>query len=287
MVKTKKKTKIDKTKCSPKNSQNYFSCFNKKSLIKIIKSWNKYYPKSKIVYKDSQSVSVLWKKIDTKFKKVCSNEWCWVNQPVVKDLGDDEIKNTFKPRMPSKWASNKNEWLTTTDIQNVLKQYQQKYSDFMFIGAVPIDFDKVLDPGHCVINELCKINLTRMLKKNKTKLGVVFNLDPHDQPGSHWVALYGDFVNNMIFYFDSYGVEPPEEVITLMKRLQKQGLDNNKNIKLMINKVRHQYKGSECGVYSINFIVKLLEGENYKKIMNTPIDDDTMEKNRFYFYLQE
>ena len=38
-----KKTKKDKRKCSPINTDNNFSCFSKKSLLKILNQWNKYY----------------------------------------------------------------------------------------------------------------------------------------------------------------------------------------------------------------------------------------------------
>ena len=34
------------------------------------------------------------------------------------------------------------------------------------------------------------------------------------------------------------------------------------------NKIRHQYKSSECGVYCINFITKLLEGKTFNQIIN-------------------
>ena len=188
--------------------------------------------------------------------------------------------------MPKEWNINKNEWLNTNDIENVLRQYQKKHHDFMFIGAVPIDFDNELSPGMCVINELCKINLDSMLKNNKTKLGIVFNLDKHDEPGSHWVALYGDFNQNKIIFFDSYGTKPPNEVIKLMKRLKTQGRSNNKRIKLYVNKTRHQYKNSECGVYSIDFITKLLEGHKFEDLYSQQIPDDVMERKRDFYFIR-
>jgi len=285
MVRTKKKTKIDKSKCSPHNRENKFTCFTKSSLIKIIESWNKYY-KKKISYKKTDTVKILWLKLDRSFKKSCDTEWCWLNQPVVKNIMDEELKTTFKPKMPTKWNSNKNEWLTTSDIQNVLRQYQKKHKDFFFVGAVPIDFDKQLSPGYCVINELCNINLKKLLARKKNKLGIVFNLDKHDEPGSHWVAMYCDFNNNNLYYFDSYGVEPPNEVMVLLKRLKQQGLELNKNINIYINKVRHQYKNSECGVYSINFITNLLGGKKYEDLINNRISDDLMENKRNFYFIK-
>ena len=133
-----KTKKIDKKKCSPKNSSNKYSCFSKESLINMIKAWNKYYKNDKIKYNSNNSVKLLWKKLDDKFKNVCNNEYCWMEQPPIKKYMDDEIKETFRPKMPSKWNINKNEWLNTNDIENVLRQYQKKHTDFVFIGAVPM-----------------------------------------------------------------------------------------------------------------------------------------------------
>ena len=41
------------------------------------------------------------------------------------------------------------------------------------------------------------------------------------------------------------------------------------NIKLYINKTRHQYKNSECGIYSIYFITKLVENNDFNGIPDT------------------
>ena len=83
---------------------------------------------------------------------------------------------------------NINTWLNTIDIGNVLNQYHQKYPDFEFIGPVPLDFDKKLT-GHCVVDELCKLSMANLYRKNKKKIRNSFNLDPHDKPGSHWVSM--------------------------------------------------------------------------------------------------
>ena len=52
---------------------------------------------------------------------------------------------------------------------------------------------------------------------------MIFNLDPHDKPGSHWVALYSDVDKGGVYYFDSYGIDTPKEVKVLMDRLSNEG----------------------------------------------------------------
>ena len=50
------------------------------------------------------------------------------------------------------------------------------------------------------------------------------------------------------------------------------------------NKVRHQYKYSECGVYSINFILRLLKGESFDNICsNITTDAQINECRKTYF----
>ena len=252
----------------------------------MLNSWNNYYENDKIQFKENDTLYNLWSHLDNKLKNICNDEFCWTKQQFMKN--NIEVLDEFRPEMPLKWKSNKNEWLTTLDIEAVMKQYEKKYNDFVFIGPVPIDFDTELHPGYCVINELCKINLNKLLKNGKRKLGVIFNLDPHDKPGSHWVSMYADFNDlNEIYYFDSYGLKEPREVTRLMERLKQQNEKiNNVQTNLHVNNIRHQFKNSECGVYSMNFILKLLEGNNYNDVKNNIVKDDDMELNREKLFIK-
>ena len=280
------RTKFRKRYCSPKNNNN-FSCFTKKSLIKILTSWNNFYSNDKIEFKESDRLYNLWLLLDTKLKNICNDEYCWTKQKFMNKAKDKEILEEFRPEMPNKWKDNKNEWLTTLDIEAVMKQYEKKHNDFVFIGPVPIDFDKELHPGYCVINELCKINLNKLKNNGKNKLGVIFNLDPHDKPGSHWVSMYADFDKlNEINYFDSYGLKEPNEVTKFMNRLKDQSNAMGRKTNINVNNVRHQFKNSECGIYSIHFILKSLEGNKFEDLKNNIIKDDDMELNREKLFIK-
>ena len=49
----------------------------------------------------------------------------------------DHLENkVFRPEGPQ----GRFEWLSTLDINKVLYQYEEKYPDFKFLGAVPLDF---------------------------------------------------------------------------------------------------------------------------------------------------
>lgn len=276
------------TKCAPgiKPNPKTCSCLSRDSLVKIASQWNNDHQDRVIKYSPNSSSSYLWKQIDSRLKDKCKYEWCWIQQEFVKRLNSEDITNSYKPIMPSSWHQNKYEWLRTDNIENVMHQYEKAYPDFTFIGPVPIDFDKKYSMGHCVVDELCKINLTDVKKDGYSKIGIVFNLDPHDKPGSHWVSMYCSIGKNKgIYYFDSFGVPPPREVDVLMHRLQQQGKDMGIKLPILANNVRHQYKNSECGVYSLFFITQLLKGKTFKKLINSPVLDETMNNKRKYFFV--
>ena len=50
------------------------------------------------------------------------------------------------------------------------------------------------------------------------------------------------------------------------------------------NKIRHQYKNSECGVYSIRFIVKMVKGANFDKLCKNKVPDDKVNKCRSVYF---
>ena len=208
----------------------------------------------------------------------CSKEDCWLE--IIKDTElRKQIQDiVFAPKQPQEWKTNKNEWLTDLDIRNVMKQYEQTYRDFKFIGPSPIDFDARVKgteinswvqntPSNktvCVWEELCKLKIKSLLNKRITKIGMVFNLDTHDMPGSHWVSLFVDLSPEtpFAFYFDSGGNPPPREVQTLMNRIVRQGAASHIKIKKIINNHRHQKENTECGMYSLFFNITMLTGDS-------------------------
>ena len=165
----------------------------------------------------------------------------------VKRLQDSTINNfTFKPKRPK----GKYQWLSTSDINKVLKQYERVFPDFVFYGPVPVDFEDIHTP-------LSKFNIKKLYNdKGKKRFGIIYNLDEHYKSGSHWVASFLDLNRNEFSFFDSYATNPPNRILNFMKKVKKYCKKKlNKDIQIKINKKRFQYANSECGVYSINFIV--------------------------------
>lgn len=165
-----------------------------------------------------------------------------------------------KPRAPESWNVNRYEWLSSDDIESVEKEYEKLFADYAFLGCVPIDFDMQDETGKCLVSTLCSTNIKKLYDDGKHRIGIVFNTDPHDGPGEHWIALFADIRPELeyprITYFDSYAHKPEKEIQKLMKRWKEQCdamAIHLKPTQLTYNKTRHQYKDSECGMYCLYF----------------------------------
>tara|TARA_Y100000389_G_scaffold78668_1_gene75446 strand:+ start:9712 stop:10554 length:843 start_codon:yes stop_codon:yes gene_type:complete len=272
--------------CAPNNkTKKKYSCYDGKSLQKLKKWWNIRHPDSKIKSKKSK---IIWNNLNQRLHYLCSNERCWLKQEFVKNNITPKMKyDTFTPDAPISWSKNINEWLSSTDIQKIMNQYEKKYTHFEFIGPSPIDFDKKLLYGECVWNELCNFSLKNLLTKNKTQIGIIFNLDPHYKSGSHWVSLFVNVPKKYIHYYDSTGEKQPKEVTLLMDKIKYQANVLNIHLKQYVNKTEHQMHNTECGMYSLYFIIQTLEGKDPSYFTNTNIKDKEMEilRNK-YFYIE-
>ena len=176
------------------------------------------------------------------------------------------------------------EWLSSVDILNVMKQYEAAHPNFEFLGPSPIDYDKHVLYGECVWEELCNFDIKRYIRRNVNKIGIIFNLDPHYKEGSHWVAVYIDIKKQHIYFFDSYGEPPHRQIKKFMNLVTRQGKSLDINFTQYENKKRHQYSDSECGMYCLYFIISLLEGTSFKTLKNKKLSDKTMLRLRKKYF---
>jgi hypothetical protein len=290
-------------KCAPSVKYSEGSCFSLESLIKIAIAYNNY-----IGIKSNKLINInigktdLVKELTNRITKCGTDQLCWLDVEWIKKIKDTNIhKNTFRPLGPQ----GRFKWLSTTDINQIIKQYENKYTDFKFLGAVPYDFEDLEELN------IGNINLDT-LTISKKKIGMVINLDEHWKRGSHWVALFADLLNDKIYYFDSYGIKPKKKISNFVKKLalwcynrhhfniqknisndimdtESQFMKLNKNkyeniMNIDFNKNRHQFKNSECGVYSVNFILRLLNGESFDKICNNITSDDQVNECRKTYF---
>jgi len=276
-----------KLRCSPKIIKKDFTCYEDETLYKLRDLWNERHKDDPIQTNDSKEI---WSILKDKMKNVCNKESCWLKQQFVEGKLDKELANSFAPKSPSEWKKKPNEWLSSMDILNVMKQYEKTYKCFEFIGPSPIDFDTRKMYGSCVWDELCNFNLNDQINNGKTKIGIVFNTDPHNKPGEHWISMFINIRKGQIFFFDSVGNKCPKEVLQFVERIKKQGEQLSKPIVFKFDEnypVEHQYGNTECGIYSIFFIVHMLEDKITSHYLKTHILKDEYMQNFRKIYFNE
>ena len=166
--KLKNKKTIKKQFCAPSSESNHsMTCYSNKKLFRMRNYWNVRHPDNKIMSKDPHTI---WKHLKNNMSHVCNTEQCWLKQKFIQQSGDNDLLNyTFTPESPSTWNKNPNEWLTSTDIENVMRQYERAYPCFQFLGPSPIDFDKKKRSNECVWNELCYFDINHFYIKDAIK----------------------------------------------------------------------------------------------------------------------
>ena len=298
--------KRDDLRCAPTKNLSNGTCYTIDQLKNIATSYNNNNNNNKIIQFDENTTKKrllyrIMKNITNETK--CDNQICWLKQDFMKNNIDyDLLKNTFRPKGPANEGNYK--WLSNFDIQKVMKQYEIKYDDFCFLGAVPVDFFEIN------YNNLSNINFD-YLYDNKPKLGLIINLDKHNQSGSHWVSLFINLKNNEIYFSDSVGNRPPKEVRYFINKVvnfcdKKNNMDDNSTIQsdvsfmngikknkyekkypIKFNQNNIQKSNSECGVFSINFILRLLKGEKFEEYIETAPNDEEVNKCRNIYFIDE
>jgi hypothetical protein len=229
-------------------------------------------------------------------------------EDMIKNISFILNKNLLKS-MPHEWCKNKNElnvskkknknfdleWLSNEDIDNILYEYEYKFSNFKFLGTLPIDWQES-NSNKCIIhkflqkdvpwvnnkntNKFCSLNLNHKQLKDKNLFGLVLNTDKHNKGGQHWFSIYinlNRFKNIAnVFIYDSASTSKNTGGIYIDNFIKKLKKDNGFTVNLYRNSVKSQIKSnSECGMFSVNFIKTMLDGDtcnNYYCIDNNTTD---------------
>jgi hypothetical protein len=276
-----------KLNCSPENKSKDYSCYSDNDLYKLRDMWNARHPDRPIKTKNTKKI---WEQLKEYYATICNKESCWVRQMTKNTKLEKELLDAFAPESPEDWKKNPNEWLSSLDILKVMNQYEKKYKCFDFLGPSPIDYDTHQLYGECVWEELCHFDLDNQIKKGHTKIGIIFNLDPHYKGGSHWVSLFINTKTKTIFFFDSAGESIPSQIKKFVDTVIQQGKQLQEPIEFKFDQnypVEHQYGNTECGIYSIFFITHMLEDKITGHYLKTHIlKDKYMEGFRKIYYNQ-
>lgn len=249
------------------------SCFTAEQLRSMCKRMG-------IVVKGNEGKRIMWRKLNEAFGRSgrCgpADERCWAR---ITGEGEDSLT----PACPARWRENDRTWLTNFDIMDVMTQYETRYPSFKFAGVFPVNASSARTDGPgCVVESICQLDVRAVAKKH-SQLGFVFNLDRHDEPGSHWVSVYVGLLKSLpnygVYYFDSVAHPPPPEVhLFLNKICDRMG---DPRFRSRINTERKQYKNTECGMFSINFLVECLRKRSFNSIVKDQVFDDQVQKLRY------
>ena len=293
--------------CSPIGEKNYKkdgTCFSHAALIRLAKIWNSTHSTSTNIIKNvmGKSKRELWKELNKCMSPHCKDgqEFCWI-QKLQGARKDPEIAGAIKPIKPSEWYKKKYTWLSNYDIEEVMEQYQDDPSfNYQFLGVYPIDFEAKDEFNKCLFEEICHLNIAKLYEKGIHYIGLITNLDKHNQSGSHWTSLFACIDPEKpcfgAYYYDSVSRKPPPEIDAFMQKLQSQAnvitskKRLNREFKLDYNENRHQFGNSECGVFSmayqIRWLDKLKKNPNitFKQIEKFKTNDEKIwnERNNYY-----
>jgi hypothetical protein len=286
--------------CSPSHEKNYQvsgTCFSKGALLRMARAWNEYHvEKDKIRGVERMTAKELWKELNQRMSDICGsrNDICWVDH--LKGVGSvPEVKKSIAPKQPKEWSKNPRTWLTNYDIADVMNQYdisQEPSYQYKFLGVYPIDF-QASSFGQCLFNEICSLEILPLIKKGIRYLGLITNLDKHNQDGSHWTSLFIVLDPKLpsfgAWYYDSVGSKEPVE-ITQFKTSLKAQVEKAHEVfgSVIFNTTgdqdisyRHQYKNTECGMFSIDYQLRWLKSLKknarktiFKDIVDIPLRDD-------------
>ena len=121
-----------------------------------------------------------------------------------------------------------------------------------------------------------KIPIKNVLSRDETvphnhKLGLfIYNLEPSYMSGSHWVATY--VKDNVINYFDSFGMPPFQEILDHAKE---------RNITLLHQdqQIQNLYT-TTCGYFCLYFLNEMHKNVDYFDLLQV-FDTDTNKNEKF------
>jgi len=193
----------------------------------------------------------------------------------------DDIGVYFKPKGPS----NSTQLLDNFNIDDTLSRFEILGKElfgkkFYHVKFQMIDFMEI---G----SDLANINLLKLINDGYDCMGVIINTDVHTGGGKHWFALYCDLSSNPITieHFNSSGNPARESVIEwTTKQAEKLRASGKQVFEILAGSKTVQKSNTECGMWSIIYILWRLTGHTREEFYSTgPSDDDMIKLRKLIF----
>lgn len=207
----------------------------------------------------------------------------WLSAPFIKKLSE-EVQTVLQTQIFRTKGPLNNEWLNNIQINDTMTLYEPIYQNFVYLKTLPRDFYNYLKYD---------IDFDKHMQIKQYKFGMVINSDKHNQGGSHWKMLYFDTKYGVIIYIDSGGVKPEKEIQDFVEYISEYLKNKNIPDRYYINDYQFQYGDSECGVFSMYFLNRILEmsvsdpsyeNNPLKILQQEKITDEQVQKWRNIFF---
>jgi hypothetical protein len=200
-----------------------------------------------------------------------ANQLWFMSSPIEMKGGVARLRDLLQKAVKPKGPRSGNDWLNTTDLEKVMRQYEDLYHGFHFLGVSPSDFYDVY-PQSFPHEEIMAY----------PRGAFIFNLDKLGQRGSHWVAVFYERLDangkgGVVEYFDSTGRPPNRPLERFLNTYF------GEEWKIRINRREHQKKNNECGLYAVFYILSRLKGLNLMNIKERITDEDMNEFRKVLF----
>jgi hypothetical protein len=194
-----------------------------------------------------------------------------------------ELDKNFKAKGPRDTLA----LLSNYDIDGTLQRWGRVFTDFFPCPFAMMDFDSNGD----MFGEISFPNLLKgravanlgagMQSRGPFKcFGCVVNTDVSSGPGKHWVAVFVDCRDAVwtVEYFNSVGRPPPRPMVAWMERTRSEleSFRGGEVNTVSVTDVDHQESQTECGLYSLYYIRRRLEGTPFAFFETKLIPDDAM-----------
>ena len=205
-------------------------------------------------------------------------------------MGDEEFVSTIIQRFKV-FAPQGNKLFSNFNENLILKQLNAAVPTFQNFDCVLMDFHE--DPSN-PLSEICSGETNWFIDKIRSGDILTFGTIPNTLVSKgdttkvgHWVALFGDFRGSKwtIEYYNSTGSNAPKGMWIWMQRLANLISEscNHGCIAINVSNVASQKGGTECGIYSLHYILCRLCGIDYRVFRKDVIKDSEVQKLRRLF----
>ena len=184
-----------------------------------------------------------------------------------------------KKKLQKKRHQKKGERITSQKRQSIQKRPSLKHS-IIKTKLIQPKLHKNIPLSNYDLIEWCKylnIPIKDVLSRdepipyNHMQALFIYNLEPSYMSRSHWVSTY--MKDNVINYFDSFGLPPFQEIVNHARK---------KNLTLLHqNNQMQNINTTTCGYFCLYFLNEMNKGKTYFDLLKVFDIHDTMKNEKF------